>query len=46
MCVHCLKVFKSPREELQLQKPMSTEEELMSLKMPHFNIFSTTSIKD
>lgn len=33
------KIFKSPREEPQLKKPMSTEEELMPLKMPHFNIF-------
>lgn len=39
MHVHCLKVFKSPREDPQLEKPMSTEEELMPLKMPHFNIF-------
>lgn len=39
MHVHSLKVFKSPQEEQQLQKPISKEEELMSLKMSHFSIF-------
>lgn len=39
MHVLFLKVLKSPREDPQLETPMSTEEELMPLKMPHFNIF-------